>query len=228
MKHIFVIGYPDKIGGAHTELAATVRLWRMMGHPVTLLAPWKPDPVWQEKLNSIGCTTVQLPRKLTKVSGLAGSIVVGFCSLDFLDRAVGLRRLGCRLVWAGCMTYLLSPETNAYRALGGCFDAHIFQSKYQRRIIAPQLERYGYDDAKHGRTIPGAFFPDEYPFRPYKHNSQPFAIGRISRAALDKYPLDLWARYRQIQAPHELHILGWSNTLAKRLGPPPAHATCHG
>lgn len=227
MRAIFVIGYPDKIGGAHTELAATVRLWRMMGHPVTLLAPWKPDLVWQEKLGDIGCTTVRLPRKLTKISGLAGSTVVGFCSLDFLKQAVGLRELGCRLIWAGCMTELLSPETNAYKALGGCFDRHIFQSKYQRRVLASQLERYGYDDEKHGCTIRGVFFADEYSFRPYGHNGQPFSIGRISRAALDKYPLDLWARYRQIQTLHELHVLGWSQNIAKRLGPPPAHATCH-
>ncbi len=225
-EHLFVCGYPGDVGGANTELWHTVKLWRSIGWDVTLIPTWTPDKRWQKRLDEIGCHTHQSnPDDLKNVPGLAGRIVVSMCNTKFLATAQRFRRLGCKIVWLGCMNWLFPRERLHYRQCGA-FDRHVFQSHYQRDQLAPQLRRFGYEDAQ-GHVIRGAMDIEEFSYRPLEHRpGEIFTIGRISRAAADKYSPRTWEIYGKVPHPIRARVLGFNGEVRRRLGPSPRWATC--
>ncbi len=224
--HVFVCGYPSDIGGANTELWHTVKLWRRFGLDVSLIPTWKADPAWRARLDGIGCRTIESnPDDLQSVPGLRGSVVVSLCNTKFLAAADRFRQLGCKIVWLGCMNWLFPEERLHYRKHGS-FDCHVFQSRHQHDHLAPQLGRYGFGDS-HGRIIRGAFDADEFPFRPLAHRSgEEFVVGRISRAAADKFSPNTWKIYARIPHPIRARVLGFGSEVRSRLGSPPPWAEC--
>lgn len=226
LEHVFVVGYPGDVGGANTECWHTVRLWRQFGLQVTFIPTWKPVDKWHARLDRIGCRTVQSnPDNLQNVPGLRGSVVVSFCNSNFLRHADRFRDLGCRIVWLGCMTWLFAEERRHYRRRGP-FDCYVFQSEYQQSELGPQLAKFGVKPEQ-CRRIRGAFSWDEFPFRPLTHEpGTPFVVGRISRAAADKYSNKTWLIYQRIPHPIKARLMGWSGQIEKKLGRPPEWAQC--
>ncbi len=223
---IFVIGYPGDVGGANTECWHTVRLWRRFGLEVGLIPTWQADPQWRGRLDAIGCRTHPAsPERLGDVPGLRGGVVVAFCNSQFLRCAERLRELGCRLVWLNCMTWLFAAERRHYRDHGP-FDAYVFQSRYQRSELGPQLARYGVRPGQ-CHEIRGAFAWEEFPFRPRgRAPGEPLVVGRISRAAPDKFAADSWSVYARVKHPIRVRVLGWSAAVERKLGRRPDWAEC--
>ncbi|OHB67849.1 MAG: hypothetical protein A2V70_19900 [Planctomycetes bacterium RBG_13_63_9] len=223
---IFVCGYPGDVGGANTELWHTVKLWRRFGLEVTLIPTWRADPRWRARLQQIGCRTAESnPDDLQNVPGLAGSVVVSMCNTKFLAAAERFRQLECKIIWLGCMNWLFPEERLHYRK-AGTFDRHLFQSLYQHDQLVPQLRRFGYEDDR-GQIIRGAFAAEEFAFRPLTHRpGEVFTVGRISRAAADKFSPRTWTIYQRTAHPIAAKVMGWSEEVRARLGPPPRWATC--
>lgn len=223
---IFVCGYPGTVGGANTELWHTVKLWRRMNLDVTLIPTWKATPCWRRRLDELGCHTIECsPGRLDAVAGLAGSVVVAMCNEHFLNAAEQFRRLGCRTVWVNCMNWLFPAERLCYER-HGLFDRYVFQSRYQHDQLVPQLERFGYRPEQ-GQMIHGAFSFNDVPFEPLPHGAgEPLVIGRVSRAAPDKFSPRTWAIYRRTPYPIRARVLGFSPAVAARTGPPPRWAEC--
>jgi len=223
---LFVIGYPGDVGGANTECWHTVKLWREFGVNVTLVPTWKPTPKWRDRLAGIGCRTVQVdPDRFDEVPGLQGGTVVSFCNSHFLRGANQFRSLGCKIVWVGCMNWLFAEERKHYRRHGP-FDRYVFQSEYQRSKLMPQLAKFGVKPER-CRLMRGAFAWNEYPFRPLTHErGEPFVVGRISRAAKDKFSRETWAIYRRIGHPIRARLMAWNGQVRKKLGEPPEWAEC--
>jgi glycosyltransferase involved in cell wall biosynthesis len=223
---LFVAGYPGAVGGANTELWHTLKLWRRRGLAVTLLPTWRADPIWRERLDSISCPTVETDADhLSAIPGLPGSIVVSMCNSRFLAGAERFRELGCRIVWVGCMNWLFPAERLHYRKCG-VFDRHVFQSRFQREELTPQLRQFGFR-AEQGRLIRGAFDPAEFAFQPRPHSrGEPFVIGRVSRAAEDKFSPRTWEIYHRVPHAVRIRILGWNPLVASKIGAPPPNAEC--
>ena len=223
---IFVCGYPGTVGGANTELWHTVMLGgrRPLHDPNP--PPWRAAPGGPPRLDEIGCHTVECsPDRLDAVPGLAGSVVVAMCNEHFLNAADQLRRLGCRTVWVNCMNWLFPAERICYERHGP-FDRYVFQSRYQHDQLVPRLERFGYRPEQ-GHIIRGAFAFGDVPFEPLPHGTgEPFVIGRVSRAAPDKFSPRTWAIYRRTPHPVRARVLGFSPAVAARTGPPPHWAEC--
>ena len=77
------------------------------------------------------------------------------------------RDLGCRVVWVNCMTWLFPEERKHYQRRGP-FDGYVFQSRHQQSSLLPQLAKFGVGpDQCH--LIRGAFWWEEFPFRPLEH-----------------------------------------------------------
>jgi hypothetical protein len=151
--------------------------------------------------------------------------VVSFCNKDFLRRAERFRDLGCKIVWVGCMNWLF-PEERVHYLRHGPFAAYVFQSEFQRSELIGQLEKYGVGPSQCHR-IRGAFCWEEFPFRPLPHRrSAPLVVGRISRAAPDKFSAKTWPIYRRIPHPIRARVMAWDQQVARKLGEPPAWAEC--
>lgn len=223
---VFVAGYPGEVGGANTECWHTICLWRRFDLPVRCIPIWRPDPRWQARLEHIGCPTiVASPAKLRRVPGLASSAVVSFCNSRFLEEADRFRELGCKVVWVGCMTWLMPQERTHYHRRGP-FDAYVFQSQYQQEQLLPQLAKFGVEP-RQCFLIRGAFDWHDFPFRPLPHRrGTPLVLGRISRAAADKYSAATWSIYRRVPHPIRARLMAWDVSIARKLGPPPAWAEC--
>ncbi|MGQ9576492.1 MAG: glycosyltransferase [Thermoguttaceae bacterium] len=223
---VFVVGYPGDIGGANTECWHTVKLWRRFGLEVRLIPTGQPSAAWRARLDRIGCQTVcAAMEELKGVPGLPGGIVVSFCNAGFLKHADRFRELGCRLVWVNCMTWLFAEERRHYQRLGP-FDRYVFQSRHQESALGPQLAKFGVRPAQ-CFLIRGAFSLEEFPFRPLGHApGTPLVIGRISRAAADKYSASTWAIYRRIPHPIRARLMGWSQDVQRKLGQAPPWAEC--
>ena len=224
---IFLLGYPGEMGGANTECWHTVKLWREAGWEVHLVPTWGSDHDWEDRLNRIGCTTHHVARdKLAGVPGLAGSIAVGMCNSNYLTVLAELRRLGCKIVWVNCMTFLFDSEKTAFRRHGPA-DAYVFQSEFQRSQIEPELLTVGCD-CGWGFLIRGALDLSEFPFRPRPHAPDTdFVVGRLARPDRDKWSSITWAIYGAVPyAKRKALMMGWTSSLEGKLGAPPDWATC--
>lgn len=225
-RQLFVVGYPGDVGGANTECWHTIRLWRRFGLDVTLLPTWRADPAWRTRLDAIGCRTIEVaPEELAKVPRLNGGVVVSFCNSHFLREAARFQALDCRIIWLGCMNWLLSHERKHY-ASHKPFDAYIFQSHYQHSELQPQLAKFGVR-AEQCHHVRGALAWDEFSFEPLAHRvGEPPVIGRISRAAPDKHARHTWSIYQRIGGPIRARLMAWDRGVQERLGPPPDWAEC--
>ncbi len=222
---IYVFGYPKEVGGANTELWHVLRLWRKCGLDVSAIPSWEATPEWQQRLDEIGCPTLEVdPTKLSDVPGLAGSTVVSFCNTRFLEHAHDLHEMGCRIVWVNCMNWQFPQERLHLRIHKQTFDRYIFHSEYQRAHIVPQLRAYGYTDAQ-GVVIRGAFEIEDFPFNPLAHDQGTrFIGGRLSRRGPDKFPEDLWDQYVRVPHPFSVRVMGWHSELEERCGLAPKWA----
>ena len=224
-QHIFVLGYPGDVGGASTECWHTLKLWRSHGVQVTLIPTWtRPADKWLECTASIGCETIHAsPTALPAC--VRGGVCVAFCNTRFLDHARWFLDNGCRIIWVPCMNWVWPQERLLY-AKRGVFDAYVFQSRFCWAHQTPQLAKFGYQ-AEQGHIIPGAFDVDEFPFCPRPHApGQPFVVGRLSRAADDKYSRATWDIYRWIKEPRTARVMAWDDEIEEVLGKPPEWAEC--
>ncbi len=221
---LFVLGFPGEIGGASTELWHVLRLWRLMGLKITCIVPKEPPSAWRDKVEGLSCRIWVLhPSQLAHCPELAGATMIAFCNRRFLEVAAELRRLGCRLLWAGCMNWLFPQEKKVYAEVGP-FDGYLFQSRYQLRTLLPQLAAWGIK-REHCHRIPGAFFADEFPWSFRRREAgEELVIGRLCRADPAKLPRNLWKVLEQTRRPLRFRLMGWSAEVKRHVGAPPPWA----
>lgn len=227
MAKVFVLGYPGDMGGANTECWHTVKLWRRLGYDVTFVPTWGYDPKWKANLDAIGCETCHVkPESLETVPDLPGAITVGFCNAEYILHAHRLRKMGCKIVWVNCMTFMFPHEVKFFTEHGPA-DAMVYQSEFQRSEIEPQLQACGYDPAS-GHLIRGAFDTDAWQYSPQTHvMGEPFIVGRAARPAPDKWSSQTWKIYEAIQYPQRRALmLGVDDRTLEKLGPTPEWASC--
>lgn len=220
---IHVLGFPADVGGASTELWHTLLMWRAAGADVTLTPTWSATS-WTQRVEAIGCRVVEASVKT--FSPDPGVPVVSMCNGQFwpvLKRLTQSRRNPT--VWVPCMNWLSDKEQRRYRQ-GFWPDAIICQSQYQRSVLEPELAKYGIADRV--AQIRGAFDAGQIAHRENtpRADADEFVVGRISRAAIEKFTPDLWRVLEAVRlriAPRRLRakILGWRSLLAAKLGTPP-------
>jgi len=224
---IYLIGYPGDVGGANAECWHTVKLWRKFGLDVTLIPTWGgPLPEFRSRCDEIGCRTLVIKQsELSNLEELKGAPVISFCNSEFLKNADTIRRMGCKIIWVGCMCWLFNEEKRHYARMNRPFDAYIFQSQHQYNTLLPQLERYGVKKES-CFLVRAAFALDEWTFKPLPHRKgEPFVVGRISRPAPDKFHTYTWKIYERIIHPIHARIMAWSPEVEKKIGKPPQWAT---
>lgn len=226
MASLFVAGYPHTVGGAGPHLWALIRAWRSVGIDVCLLSKEGRDDFWYPRLKALGCRFAHAKHQWD-VPEIEGQTVAAFCSKTFARNASKFQDRGCKIVWSGAMTFFHGEETVVH--VGRKFDRVILNSAFQESRLRKQLEgNYGYDPT-HVVRIPTAFWPDEWNFAP-KPITKPFVIGRLSRAAPDKYDRKLWRMYGAIWDKLDgdvlARVMAWDKTVERHCGKPPEWAEC--
>ena len=181
---------------------------------------WPLSAAWREQLARAGVpVAVAGEQPLAAVPGLAGSVVVGLCDGHFLSVAPDLRRLECRLVWSSLMTWPFSEES-LYYSDGGWFDAHVFQSEFQRSTLEDWLAQFGYEPAR-GHLIRGPFDWEDWPFEPQPRDpAGDFVVGRLARPDRGKWSRKTWEIYGRIDHPRRRAlVMGVDDTIHRWLGP---------
>jgi glycosyltransferase involved in cell wall biosynthesis len=243
---LFIAGHPHRLGGAGPHLWAVIRALRSVGVDVAILK--KPDPknFWYKRLMDLGVRYIPC-KKPWLAPGIDGGIVGAWCSKTFCRHAHEFKARGCKVIWSGCMTFPLADE-RAHYAKHGFFDRHVVNSHFQHTLLRDALDKIAIPvpaDKSHLPTgvksghsghfitravhIPTPFWPDEFPFKPRPVEGE-FVIGRLSRAADDKYQKDLWKCYGTIRdaapLPVRARVMAWSDKVEKWCGPPPEWAEC--
>jgi hypothetical protein len=223
--NLFAFGELDYLGGAATELWDTIKLWRRAGWGVTLISRTRPTPPWPERLAEWGVSHATAdPERLARLS-VRGNVAVGVCSTAFRACYPMLKHLDARCVWVGCMTHPQAAMLRAIKRHGPCA-AHVFQSHYQRHQLEPVLRGVGYDPSQ-GYLIRGAFDLAR-PTPAIDATPGVVTIGRLSRAAPDKFSPHTWTIYETIrQAAAErghtvrARVMGFDRQVERVTGPPP-------
>jgi len=222
MPTIYVAGYPHTVGGAGPHLWSLIRAWREVGIDVCLLSKEKHD-TWTPRLKEQGVRFLNA-KKRWNIPEVAGQIVAGWCSKRFCREAAKFHEKGCKLVWSGCMTFLMNEELVVH--IGHRFNRVIVNSAFQEARLRRPLETYGYKPAEIVR-IPTGFWPDEWSFEP-KPRDGAFTIGRLGRDASDKYDPKLWRMYGAIResiGDVKARVMAWGPGPEKLCGKPPEWAT---
>jgi hypothetical protein len=214
LRELWVAGYPGWVGGADTELDSMVDLWTARGVRVHLVPLSPPDAKMRAKCDVRGATTHEYRPDI-----FHKQVVTSFCNGDFLKALPAIHEAGkpAAVVWANCMTWLFDAERTAHAA--GLIDYFIFQSKYQRNRLVPELSRY-----RPVRELAGyrAYYnPDPGLFRPPAAGGG-FCAGRVSRDDPAKFSSDMWEIFRRIAAPNgkKIFVLGFSDKVAAVTGQP--------
>jgi len=219
---VFLLGYPAGLGGAGTECWHTVKMLRANGVEVHLIPTWGKDDNWKAKLAAIGCETHHITREGIEDFGpLRGSIVIGMCNSNVYRIWPKLKRMGVKLVWLNCMSFLFPAEKANFFA-HGMPAAFIYQSEFQRAELERSMIGSSYRP-EIGHLIRGAFDLTEFPFDYQARTAaDPFVVGRLSRPSLDKWPKDLWDIYAAIDHPNrQALVMGVNDQTRSKIGPSP-------
>jgi len=202
---IYVAGYPNRIGGAPSELWHTIKLWRRKQVPVTVFPTWKPDLEWKCRLEMIGCKTTMI-----SPGDLRGEIVVALCNPEVTAHPEVFE--GAKIVWGPCCSYLSGYEADYYRK-HPLMTKYLFQSHFQLNGLWPEYKKRGVRRSQ-CHLIRGAFDCSEFPYLPNPHRQGgKFVLGRLSRSHPWKFATDTWEIYTAIRetidAPVTARVMGF-------------------
>jgi glycosyltransferase involved in cell wall biosynthesis len=220
---VFLLGYPGGMGGANTEAWHTIKLLRSRGVEVHLIPTWGKDDAWKARLDAIGCVTHHIKKDgLENFKPLHGAVVIGMCNQNVYHSWTRLKRMGCKVIWINCMTFMFPAEKANFSA-HGMPAAFIFQSAFQRDELERSLRGTSYKP-EIGHLIRGAFDFEEYPYHYEARTADdPFVVGRLSRPAPDKWPKDLWNIYSAINHPkRQALVMGVDDLTRAKIGPAPS------
>jgi glycosyltransferase involved in cell wall biosynthesis len=203
---LFLFGWPSCYGGADTKFTDLVRL--LCGsYSITVVPNWPRqlnERPWRRFCETLGvrcCGMADLPDRLEGVGLAVGNDV-------FFDSGIckAARAKGLKIVWSVEMMWSHFGEVEAIRA--GQVDRVLYVSEIQKRRL--DYQRFGSISAR----ITGNYVdPDRFPFA--ERPARPFTIGRLSRAAPEKYPEDFPVFYEALDLPEaRFRVMAWSEELA--------------
>jgi glycosyltransferase involved in cell wall biosynthesis len=203
---LFLFGWPSHYGGADTKFTDLVRL--LCGsYSITVVPNFPPQldqRAWRrffETLQVRCCTLADLPDRLEGVGLAVGNDLFFESGICKAARAKGLK-----IVWSVEMMWSHPGEVEAIRA--GEVDRVLYVSEIQNRHL--DYERFGNISTR----ITGNYIdPDQFPL--VERKARPFTIGRLSRAAPEKFPEDFPVFYEAMDLPDtRFRVMAWSEELA--------------
>ncbi len=207
LPRLFLLGMPGSIGGAATKVAHLLRLLHRC-FEITVVVPdvrtLKDSEVRKNvEALAIPCTLLNdVPRK-TEGTALA------ICDKHFFagGHARQLKERGLKVVWSNEMMWPFEGEEDAARQ--GLVDRVLFVSEFQATAFRSMYE--GVPSLITGNYID----PDDYCWR--ERRNAIFTLGRLSRADVDKFPLDFPVFYEEMGLKEvRYRVMAWSPALQRQ------------
>jgi hypothetical protein len=204
---VYIFGWPSFLGGADTKLAHLVALlsesFRLILVPNDLKC--LNDKYWCNYLKHYGAEVSafsDLPRSLEGF-GLA------LCNPHFFSGGLALRakEQGLKIIWSSEMMWHHLGEIDAVSLR--VIDKVLYTSDIQKEKLFPA---YGEIPS----SIVGNYIDPQ--FFPYKERTaQQFTIGRLSRAATEKFSEDFPVFYERLNLRNtRFRVMAWDAELAKK------------
>lgn len=204
---LFIFGWPSFVGGADTKLAHLLVL--LHEHCDITVVPNEGrhihNKTWTRFLEKLGVKYGLLDRLPAKLTGFGLSI----SNQCFFTHRIAHRakERGLTIVWSSEMMWHHQGELEAVR--DGLIDKVLYTSELQMQVLSP-----GYG------SLPGAITgnyidPSYFPFK--ERRNEVFAIGRLSRADLAKYPEDFPVFYESLDLPEvRFRVMAWDEKLRQK------------
>jgi hypothetical protein len=207
-KKLFIFGWPSGYGGAETKLHHLLPLL-CDAFDITVIANTLDDLVpgrWTRCLDQLNVRYTRPDILPVRLDGVALALCNScFFSQGFCQFA---KSAGLKVVWSSEMMWHHPGEREAIAA--GLVDRLLYVSEVQKREL-------NYESFCQVPTrMTGNFIdPVEFPFHARKN--QRLTIGRLSRAAPEKFPEDFPVFYEALEVPQaRFRVMAWSDELANK------------
>jgi glycosyltransferase involved in cell wall biosynthesis len=207
-KKLFLFAWPSAYGGADTKSHHLLRLLRD-SFDITVVpnSPQLLEPgTWTRNLDELHIRYARLNELPMRLDGVALAI----CNDLFFSNGICqfAKSAGLKVVWSSEMMWHHPGEREAIAA--GLVDRLLYVSEIQKRTL--DYESF----CQVPTRITGNYIdPAEFPF--FKRGDRSLTIGRLSRAAPEKYPEDFPVFYEALDVPQaRFRIMAWSDELARK------------
>jgi glycosyltransferase involved in cell wall biosynthesis len=204
---VYIYGTPGVLGGATTKITHLLGLLR--GHvPLQVVAPGVPQLHDRDARRIL--RDLEIPFGLLKdLSPGTGGTVLAVCEREFFSSGTArrFRDLGLRIVWSNEMMFPFPGEAEAARE--GLIDRVLYVSEHQADTL--RETHAGVSSRLTGNYID----PADFPF--VERRNPAFTLGRLSRADIEKYPLDFPVFYEELDLPEaRFRVMAWNGELDKQ------------
>lgn len=204
---IYVFNWPSFVGGADTKLAHLLNLLHQ--HAEITVIPNENRHlhcrVWTTFLDRLGIKYSMFEKLPPKLTGFGLSL----CNDCFFTNRIAHRakERGLRIIWSSEMMWHHPGELDAVKA--GIVDKVLYASEFQKAALQP-----GYGQIPSALT--GNYIdPSYFPFK--ERRNVTFTIGRLSRAAPEKFPEDFPVFYEALELPEtRFRVMAWDEKLSRK------------
>ena len=219
LNKIAVVGHPSFFGGADTELAHQVKLWKHLGLEIHFF----PDSVVAQELKCTfgtdqpGCVH-HAPGAWSELEGLD---VVSFCNAYYLEHLPQIRKFARTTSWVNCMTWNFPLEQKRHKE--GLIDLHLYQTQHALHRVGSGLADE--PSAQLMEFVP-FFDADSLPMMTDRPKDQ-LTVGHLSRPDPAKFHPDLWRIWNGFRSPVKKSgiVMAWSEAIETKIGKPPEWVT---
>jgi glycosyltransferase involved in cell wall biosynthesis len=204
---VYIFNWPSFLGGADTKLAHLLVLLHQ--HLEITVVPNENRHLhhknWSKFMDARGIKYALLEKLPPKLTGFALSM----CNDRFFTHRIAhrVKERGLKIIWSSEMMWNHPGELDAVKA--NLIDKVLYTSEFQKSSLSAG---YGaLPSAITGNYIDPAFFPFK------ERQNSIFTIGRLSRAAPEKYPEDFPVFYEALKLPEvRFRVMAWDDKLSHK------------
>lgn len=209
MRCLYFFGWPSEYGGADTKAAHLFRL--LAGHLEITVVPNFPVQLnqtrWTSFFDELGIRYTSLEGLPPRLKGTA----LALCNDQFFSKSLHLEaaKRGLSIVWSSEMMWHHENEVQCIKA--GMVDRLLYVSELQKAA----LKNESFCDVP-TRVTGNYIDPAWFPFFD-RDGGKCVTIGRLSRAAEEKYPEDFPVFYEALKiSDARFRVMAWSGKLSEK------------
>lgn len=209
-QHLYIFGVPALIGGAASKVRHLIMLLKnhykiivcLKDEVVVNKEPYKDIVKFIHANNSNYIKWAEFPKYATN------SIALIVCVTDIFSSGIliKIKDSGAKTIFSNDMMWLFPGEAEAFKS--GLIDRVLYVSDFQKN----EVSKYHYETDY--VIVENFILSSEFQFNYRRSDS--FAIGRLSRSDVVKYPVDFPVFYEELSLKNtKYRVMAWDSNLSK-------------